>query len=400
MTKVVKKYGGTLLRDAAGRQQVLDDVRAALERGHGVVAVVSAMGRAGDPYATDQLIALAEQVAACPAPNALDLLLSVGELVSASLMAMYFASGGVPAIPFSGATAGLITTREFGRARIQRLEMQRLERACERGLVPVVAGFQGMTEDLETTTLGRGGSDLTAVALGVGLHADVVEIVKEVEGVMTTDPTIVPEARLVPEISYEDLLLLTAMGSKVVQSEAVALAAQHGVTLHVKKPGAQEGTRVLDGERMRSLGGKRRMPVIAHRNDVALVTVRWRGDGSEPSELLGLLAESAGSCVYVLCDDTTLIACVAREAVTDVKAVLASMPEVADTVRPCEVVTIVGMEPEKASDLVAIGTRTLHRLRIPVVHAHHWTAGASFVLAGQDVRRALASIHELISTTQ
>lgn len=263
-SRIVQKYGGTLLCERSDRRLVVESVREAWAAGSQVVVVVSAMGRAGDPYATDTLIGLARQVGQEPEPRALDCLLNAGEAISASLLSMELNAAGVPSIPYTGAAAGVVTTSDFGRAAIVRVDASRLEAACRDGTVPVVAGFQGVTEKLEPTTLGRGGSDLTAVALGSALDARVVEIVKDVDGVMSADPTIVPDARPLPEITYEDLLNVTSTGSRVVQREAVSLAAEHRVSLVVRKLGADGGTRVSDT--------RTSIPVLTCRDGMVTIT--------------------------------------------------------------------------------------------------------------------------------
>ncbi|HLQ64876.1 MAG TPA: aspartate kinase, partial [bacterium] len=204
MRVVVQKFGGALLATPAGRVQVADLIAATRQQGTAVVAVVSAIGREGDPYATDTLVRLVRDIGSQVDPRTLDLLLSTGEVISTALVAHTLVRAGCPAIALTGAQAGIITTDEFNDARILRIDTTRARLHMERGRVPVIAGFQGITPDGEITTLGRGGSDTTAVALGAALGADVVEIYKDVEGIMTADPKLVPAARPIDRITYDE----------------------------------------------------------------------------------------------------------------------------------------------------------------------------------------------------
>jgi aspartate kinase len=383
---VVQKYGGTLLRDRSDRRQVVETIRETQARGRQVVVVVSAMGRGGDPYATDTLIELARQFAGQPEPRALDLLLTAGETISASLLAMELSAAGVPAIPYSGMAAGVVTTDEFGQAGIVRVDARRLQEACQAGRVPVVAGFQGATEGLEATTLGRGGSDLTAVALGAAMGADAVEIVKDVRGVMTADPAVVPDARLVPAISYEDLLLLTAMGSRVVQQEAVELAARHRVRLVVRRLGAADGTRVLHT--------RTTAPVVTYRDDVMLLRLHRRPGDTGLSGANDLLTAADGERLYLTRDRRTLTACVRRTALPRLKALLARLPN-AEVRQPCSVVTMAGLDERRATQVLVDGRARLRAAGIPILHAHNWGLGAAFVVEPAQVQHALAHLNGL-----
>src|SRR5919198_5002033 len=197
-TLLVQKYGGSSLADADRIRNAARRITQALEAGQQVVVVVSAMGDT-----TDELLALARELAEQPHERELDSLLATGEQVSASLMAITLRGMGRRAISLTAAQAGIRTNRLFNRARITEVHTERLLRELDHGRVPIVTGFQGVTEELDVTTLGRGGSDTTAVALAAALQAERCEIYTDVEGVYTPDPRIVPDARRLPEISYE-----------------------------------------------------------------------------------------------------------------------------------------------------------------------------------------------------
>jgi len=226
---IVQKFGGTSVGSAERIRQVADRVVATANAGSGVCVVVSAMG-----HTTDELLDLAGQVSASPYPRELDMLLTAGERISMALLSMAIIDLGHQAVSFTGSQAGIVTDTSHGRAKIKEVRARRVLDALGAGRVAIVAGFQGVSTEDDVTTLGRGGSDATAVALAAALDADVCEIYTDVEGVFTADPRIVPTARKLPEISYEEMLELAASGAKVLMPRSVEFARNHGVTMHVR----------------------------------------------------------------------------------------------------------------------------------------------------------------------
>jgi aspartate kinase len=229
MARIVQKYGGTSVGDVERIKKVADRVKLAVNQGHQVVVVVSA--RAG---VTNELIARAKAVCANPSDRELDMLLSVGEQETIALTAMALHGQGVSAVSYTGGQAGIFTDRSHTKAKIQTINARALEKDLESGKVVIVAGFQGVNEDGQITTLGRGGSDLTAIALAAALRADKCEIFTDVDGVYTADPRIVGAARKLAEISYDEMLELASSGSKVMQSRSVEFAKKHGVIFEVR----------------------------------------------------------------------------------------------------------------------------------------------------------------------
>jgi aspartate kinase len=229
MSLVVQKFGGTSLADAERVRAVADHVARTRRAGHEVVVVVSAMGRT-----TDQLVRLADDVSSVQPAREVDMLLSSGERISMALLCMALAELGVEATSYTGSQAGIITDDVHTRAKIIEIRADRLRRTLEAGGVPVVAGFQGVSVERDVTTLGRGGSDTTAVAVAAVLHADVCEIYTDVPGVFSADPRIAPEARKLPRVSYEEMLEMAATGGRVLMLRSVEFARNHGVPLHVR----------------------------------------------------------------------------------------------------------------------------------------------------------------------
>jgi aspartate kinase len=247
MALIVQKYGGTSVADAPRIRHVADRVVANKRAGHDVVVVVSAMGDS-----TDDLVQLARQVTLEPPPRELDMLLTAGERISMALLAMAIADRGVTAKSFTGSQAGIITDTLHGKARILDVRAGRISEALAQGHVVIVAGFQGVSTDHDVTTLGRGGSDTTAVALAAALGATTCEIYTDVDGVYTADPRLVPEARKLHVVSYEEMLEMAASGARVLVLRCVEYARRYGIPLHVRSSFTEApGTWVLEeDERM------------------------------------------------------------------------------------------------------------------------------------------------------
>lgn len=234
MVKLVKKFGGTSLQTKERMDLAVEEVIGSLDNGDYVTTVVSAMGREGDPYATDSLIGLLKEVSKDVNPLTQDLLISCGEVMSASLFAHYLDSRGYPAIPMTGFQAGILTTDDFGDARIIDIDPVRIERFLSTGKSVVLAGFQGNTVRNEVTTLGRGGSDTTAVAVAGKLGADLVEIYSDVPGVAVVDPAFVSDPPFFTRVSRSSLLTLAKHGTKVIHPRAVESARKYDMELSIK----------------------------------------------------------------------------------------------------------------------------------------------------------------------
>lgn len=227
---MVQKYGGTSVADPERISAVADRIAARRRAGDAVVVVVSAMG-----HTTDELITLAQAVNPNPPGREMDMLLTAGERISMALMAMAIASRGVEAVSFTGSQAGILTDASHGAARIQAIRGTRVADSLAQGKVVIVAGFQGVDpEGKEVTTLGRGGSDATAVALAAALNAESCEIYTDVDGIFTADPRVVPDARKLDEISFEEMLELAASGAGVLMSRSVEFGRRYGVPIHVR----------------------------------------------------------------------------------------------------------------------------------------------------------------------
>ncbi|MFM8383791.1 MAG: aspartate kinase, partial [Actinomycetota bacterium] len=245
MGLIVQKYGGSSVSDAEAMKRVASRIVATKKAGHQVVVVVSAMGDT-----TDELIDLANQITPLPAGRELDMLLTAGERISMALLAMAIKNLGFEALSFTGSQAGVITDSKHGRARIIDVTPGRIQEALKQDAIAIVAGFQGISQDTkDVTTLGRGGSDTTAVALAAALEADVCEIYTDVDGVFSADPRIVPAARKLKSVTYEEMLELAASGAKVLHLRCVEYARRFDLPIHVRSSFSNlEGTWVVSDQ--------------------------------------------------------------------------------------------------------------------------------------------------------
>jgi aspartate kinase len=286
---VVQKYGGSSVGDAERIKRVAERIVATRREGNDVVVVVSAMGDT-----TDELIDLAEQITPVPGGREFDMLLTAGERISMALLAMAIQSLGYPAESFTGSQAGVLTTAVHGKARIVNITPGRVENSLKEGNVAIVAGFQGVSPDTkDITTLGRGGSDTTAVALAAAMHADVCEIYTDVDGVYTADPRIVPNARRLDTITYEEMLEMAACGAKILHLRSVEYGRRYSVPIHVRSSFSTKTGTIVSGA-MEDLPVEQAIiSGVAHDRSEAKVTVVGVPDKpGEAAALFRVLAEA------------------------------------------------------------------------------------------------------------
>jgi aspartate kinase len=286
---IVQKYGGSSVADAERIKRVAERIVTARKAGNDVVVVVSAMGDT-----TDELLDLAHRVSPLPPGRELDMLLTAGERISMALLAMAIHNLGLEARSYTGSQAGVITTSSHGRARIIDVTPGRLKAALDEGSVAIVAGFQGVAQDTkDITTLGRGGSDTTAVALAAALKADVCEIYTDVDGVFSADPRIVPDARHITQITYEEMLELAACGAKVLHLRSVEYARRAGLPIHVRSSYTTKPGTLVTGS-MEDLPVEQALITgVAHDRSEAKITIV--GVPDEPGEAARIFATVAAA---------------------------------------------------------------------------------------------------------
>lgn len=290
MALIVQKYGGSSVADAEGIRRVAKRIVVTRNAGDQVVVVVSAMGDT-----TDELIDLANEVSPAPPPRELDMLLTAGERISMAVLAMAIAALGMEAQSFTGSQAGVITDETHGWARIIDVTPGRIKHALDEGAIPIVAGFQGVSQTTKNiTTLGRGGTDTTAVAIAAALKADVCEIYTDVDGVFTEDPRVVKNARRIPSISYEEMLEMAAAGAKVLMPRCVEIARRYRIPIHVRSSFSDKVGTWVNKHATEEAGMEQAIiSGVAHDRSQAKVTVVGVPDKvGEASRLFGIIAEA------------------------------------------------------------------------------------------------------------
>jgi aspartate kinase len=279
MRVLVQKFGGTSVATREGRLAAAGHVEAALKDGYQVVVVVSAMGRKGDPYATDTLLSLIDEADAVDKRD-LDMLMACGEVISAVVFAALLRGRGHSVSVLTGRQAGIVTNDEHGNARILEVRDVRIREELQRGRVVVVTGFQGATASGEVTTLGRGGSDTTATALGVALDAEYVDIFTDVDGIMTADPRIVENARLLPKVTYTEICNLAYQGAKVIHPRAVEIAMQKNIPIRVRSTHSHDpGTLVTQAATALEGSVLQDRPLTGVAHVAGLTQIRLEGPG-------------------------------------------------------------------------------------------------------------------------
>jgi aspartate kinase len=351
MALVVQKYGGTSVGSIERIRSVAERVVSFQQAGHSLVVVLSAMS--GE---TDRLVKLAHEVTACPDDREMDMLLSTGERVTIALLAMELRGRGVNARSFTGRQVGIITDSSHTKARIARITADRIKEALTEGIIPIVAGFQGINEQSDVTTLGRGGSDLTAVALAAALKADRCIIYTDVDGIYTADPNIVPTARRLKKVAYEEMLELASLGAKVLQSRSVEFAARYGVPVEVQSSFKEgQGTLVAkedaDMERVTVSG------VTGDRNQAKITIVGVPDRPGIAARIFGPVAEA-----NILVD--MIIQNVGQGSLTDISFTVprAELPKAVDlvqrVVKEIEAKSMTVTESIAKVSLVGVGMRT------------------------------------------
>jgi aspartate kinase len=397
MSLVVQKYGGTSVADPERISRVADRIVATRSEGHDVVVVVSAMG-----HTTDQLVELAEAINPDPPAREMDMLLTAGERISMALTAMAIERRGVHAVSFTGSQAGILTDAAHGEARIQEIRGTRVKDGLAEGKVVIVAGFQGVDPlSKEITTLGRGGSDATAVALAASLDADMCEIYTDVDGVFTADPRLVPDARKLEEISFEEMLEMSASGSGVLMTRSVEFGRRFGIPIHVRSSfHDRPGTWVKETTMEQAI-----ISGIAHDTSEAKVTVRGVPDRPGVAARVFEPLASAGINVDMIVqnvshDGSTDISFTVPKASLDIARTIAGQVAVELEAIGVEVdadvakVSLVGAAMKSHPGVAAGVFRALADAGINIDMISTSTIRISCVVGSEDVEAAVRALHD------
>ncbi|NLZ93753.1 MAG: aspartate kinase [Firmicutes bacterium] len=397
MRILVQKFGGSSLATPELRQQVLQHILQAHDKGKKVVVVVSAMGRKGDSFATDTLLDFFSQVVANPPVRERDLVLSCGEVIAAAVMAAEIIQAGHAAVAFTGWQAGVITEEVFGQAEIIRIKKERILKQLQEGKIVVVAGFQGVTENGEITTLGRGGSDTSAVAIAAALEAEQVEIYSDVAAVMTADPRLVPEAKPIRNIGYQEVLQMAREGAKVIHPRAVDIALQYNLPLVLKKTGMpDQGTlvthqKLIDGK---SLMAKTKIVTgITHVTDLVQVTVP-QADNNQVEEILKQLSAAGISIDLISFSPQDKMFTVDGSECSQVKQILQALGFAAQIKKGVAKVTVVGFGMRGVPGVMSRIVTALNRVQVPILQTADSHLNISCLIPEKDVASAVRSLHQ------
>jgi aspartate kinase len=398
MKIIVQKFGGTSVRDEKGRDLAYKHIQRALSEGYKVVVVVSAMGRKGDPYATDTLLSLVGGNQAWLSKRELDMLMSCGELISSVVFTNLLNSRGVKATALNGAQAGFLTNSDFNNAKIIEMKCDRLLEELEHHDVVVVTGFQGATENGDTTTLGRGGSDTSASALGAALNAEFIDIFTDVEGVMTADPRIVEDARPLSVVTYNEICNMAYQGAKVIHPRAVEIAMQAKVPIRVRSTYSEsEGTLVTSQANARQKGSdvqERLITGIAHVSGVTQIKVFAKeGHYDLQAEVFKAMANEQISVDFINISPNGVVYTVTNDVTDKAIGVLKELGYEPVVTRHCAKVSTVGAGmtgmPGVAAKIVgALSEQGIQILQSADSHTTIWV-----LVKEEDLKEAVNALH-------
>lgn len=406
MRILVQKFGGTSVATAEKRRQAVARIQEARERGYHPVVVVSAMGRQGDPYATDTLLA-----GACAEKAEIDrremaLLLNCGEIISAVFMVQSLAAAGLPAMAFTGGQSGILTEQRYEGARILSVNPERIIKCLADEKIAVVAGFQGVDRDGEFTTLGRGGSDITAAALGVALQAEAVEIFTDVEGVLTADPRVVPQARPVRVMTYNEISEMAHQGAKVIHPRAVEIAGAGRIPLRVRSTfSGGEGTLIIDPADLQAhaaaggvpISGDRTVTGLAHTGGMARIELTSGYDLNENHlvlEVFRLLAEAGISLDMIQVSPKTISFIIKEAHYRQALSLLAQTGLKINAATGFAKVAVTGAGMQGVPGVMARVVRGLKKAQAPVFQTTDSHSSIACLVKEDDLPRVLQAFHE------
>lgn len=392
MKIVVQKFGGTSVATSKGRERAMEKIIEAKKQGYSPVVVVSAMGRRGEPYATDTLIDLIKEVHKEIEPRELDLLVSCGEVISTVVMATSLKGQGYSTVALTGGQAGICTDENFGSAQIINIKTEAILNYLSQDKIVIVAGFQGVCEGGSTTTLGRGGSDTTATALGAALKAEIVEIYTDVDGVMTTDPRIVPDAAIMKDISYREICEMAYQGAKVIHPRAVEAAMNGNVPIKIKNTFSDaEGTLIAENVKERVITGMAHLANITQLrvgplagNALQMAKVQVLKKMAEARISIDMIGVTPSSVFFIVSgDDTEKALKFLKEAGYNV------------TVQAgCAKLSVVGAGMEGVPGVMADVMESLDKAGVTVMQTSDSDITISFLIKEIDLRKAIDVVCE------
>ncbi len=391
MKIIVQKFGGTSVMTGDKRSMVIDKVLSATEKGYSPVVVVSAMGRKGDPYATDTLLSLIKGCSSSVDKREKDLLMGCGEIISAVVLSEDFEEKGIKARVLTGGNAGIITDDSYGSAEVLRVETHRILETLEQGIIPIVTGFQGITESGDLTTLGRGGSDVTGALLGKALKAEFVEIYTDVDGIMTADPSIVPNARIIDRISYNEVFQLADQGAKVVHPRAVEYALSGNIPLVIRNTLTDAPGTVISGE-----GGCTDNPVtgITSMTNKCQVVISHPRSNNIRNDIFTLLSGGNINIDLVNLSPGLELFIVDNTDIDIVEAMLKQLNTDYRIISNCSKVSLIGNTNRSTPEILSKLLKTLEYSHVNVLQTANSRLGIWCLIEEADHKKALNELHD------
>ena len=398
MDVIVQKFGGTSVKDEASREKAIKHIKSALREGYKVVVVVSAMGRAPAPYATDALLKLVDYPNHHISNREHDLLLACGEIISSVVFSNQLKQQGLSATALTGREAGIVTTNDYTQAKIIDMRPERLIEELEVHDVVVVTGFQGRTEQGEVTTLGRGGSDTTAAAIGASIDATFVDIFTDVDGIKTADPRIVASARTLDVVTYNEIVNLAYQGAKVIHPRAVEIAMQAKVPLRIRSTELEHVGTVVTGS-VDAIKGKdindRLITGIAHIAEIAQIKIETEAPLDKlHDDVFGSLAEAGISVDFINMYPTGLRFTVPEMLLAKAVAVIEQAGYQPTFVTSCAKVSVVGAGMTGVPGVTARIVRSLRERGVDILQSSDSHTTIWVLIKEADVNKALNALHD------
>ncbi|MCX2735274.1 aspartate kinase [Bacillus velezensis] len=404
MKIIVQKFGGTSVKDDKGRKLALAHIKDAISEGYKVIVVVSAMGRKGDPYATDSLIGLLYGSQSDISPREQDMLLSCGETISSVVFSSMLKENGIKAAALTGAQAGFLTNAQHTDAKIIEMKTERLFAALASHDAVVVAGFQGATEKGDTTTIGRGGSDTSAAALGAAVDAEFIDIFTDVEGVMTADPRIVENAKPLPNVTYTEICNLAYQGAKVIHPRAVEIAMQAKVPIRVRSTYSKDKGTLVTSHHSSNIGSdvfERLITGIAHVKDVTQFKVPAKmGQYNVQTEVFKAMANAGISVDFFNITPSEIVYTVAGSKTEAARSILAELGYEPTVTESCAKVSAVGAGIMGVPGVTSKIVSALSDKGIPILQSADSHTTIWVLVHEKDMVTAVNALHEVFELSK
>lgn len=399
MKIIIQKFGGTSVSTEDRRNQVVAKVKSAIEKGYKPIVVVSAMGRKGEPYATDGLLSLVDNNFKKNNLQATDMLMCCGEIISSVIMSNAFINSGIDSIPLTGGQAGIITDGNFSEAKVIKTRIDNILNLLEENKVPVITGFQGVSEDGYFTTLGRGGSDTSACILGVALKAEYIEIYTDVDGMMTADPRIVTKASLINKISYNEVFQLADQGAKVIHPLAVRFAKEGMVPIVIKNTMSNS-----EGTFINELGdnGSRLISGITYLNNRVQITLKLKEnlDNNNYRFILDKLAKSKVSLDLINIFPKEQIFTIDSKEKEKTQLLLKKLEVNYTIIENCSKIAIVGIGMTGIPGIMAKIVNALSENNIEILQTADSKMTIWCLINSNNVNKALNALHETFNLNE